>query len=245
MCYSASASFIAGAGLLTASACIFKYKKVNNNEKLVALLPALFAIQQVSEGLVWLGIDGILPHWFQLQATYIFGIFAISIWPVYFSLSMFYFERSNSLKKILSVLLIVGTVVSLLGLIFIITFDADAYVSCENLKCSPIIYNYQAKEIYFTKNFVSNILENDFFGFANTLLILLYDICVLLPFFITKNKSLRYCFAPVLLFSVPVSNLITRNVGEFPSVWCFCAAILSCLVIFAFAKKQNFQVNTV
>ena len=32
------------------SACIFKYKKVNNNEKLVALLPALFAIQQVSEG---------------------------------------------------------------------------------------------------------------------------------------------------------------------------------------------------
>ena len=163
MCYSASASFIAGAGLLTASACIFKFKKVNNNEKLVALLPALFGIQQVSEGLVWLGIDGILPHWFKLQATYIFGIFAISIWPVYFSLSMFYFERSNSLKKILSVLLIVGTVVSLLGLIFIITFDADAYISCENLKCSPIIYTYQAKEIYFTKNFASNILENVFF----------------------------------------------------------------------------------
>ena len=30
MCFSASPSFIAGAGLLTASACIFKYKKVNN-----------------------------------------------------------------------------------------------------------------------------------------------------------------------------------------------------------------------
>ena len=100
MCYSASASFIAGAGLLTASACIFKFKKVNNNEKLVALLPALFAIQQVSEGLVWLGIEGILPHWFQLQATYIFGIFAIAIWPVYFSLSMFSLKNTSGLSKL-------------------------------------------------------------------------------------------------------------------------------------------------
>ena len=52
MCFSAEASFIASGGLAVAGGASLKVAK--KEQRLIALIPLLFAIQQAIEGMQWL-----------------------------------------------------------------------------------------------------------------------------------------------------------------------------------------------
>ena len=59
MCFSATANFV-GSGVLGAVGVVTLTRVKHRHELLFASLPVLFAIHQVIEGFVWLGLDGIL-----------------------------------------------------------------------------------------------------------------------------------------------------------------------------------------
>jgi hypothetical protein len=59
MCFSATANFV-GSGVLGAGGAATLTRVKHRRELLFAALPALFAVHQLIEGFVWLGLDGIL-----------------------------------------------------------------------------------------------------------------------------------------------------------------------------------------
>ena len=81
MCFSATASFSAGAVLLGFGALTLTAAR-RPRELLFAAIPLLFAIQQLSEGVVWLTFRYEAP---QLNAvmTHVYSFFSHVLWPVY------------------------------------------------------------------------------------------------------------------------------------------------------------------
>jgi hypothetical protein len=81
MCFSATASFTAGITLSVLGVTTLK-QVPSRREFLLGTFPLLFAIQQFSEGLVWLtlGQDSLNP--INTLVTYNFLFFATVIWPI-------------------------------------------------------------------------------------------------------------------------------------------------------------------
>jgi hypothetical protein len=113
MCFSAGASF--ASGIVISAIGIATLGKVSKPaQKLFAVIPLLFGLQQFTEGVLWItlrssgGYEGL-----QNAATYIFLITALIIWPVLLPLSMWFMEKVKTRKKILAVLIVAGSISSL------------------------------------------------------------------------------------------------------------------------------------
>lgn len=95
MCFSASVSFVSSGGLTVAGAA--SLKKAHKKEKIIAVIPLLFAIQQAFEGIQWLAPH---PSFLELVAGYGFLFFAFLVWPVYVPIMVFLFdEKKRSILK--------------------------------------------------------------------------------------------------------------------------------------------------
>src|SRR5271156_4872473 len=108
MCFSATASFAASATLTVLG--LYACSRVKHRAMLIlAASPLMFAIQQASEGFLWLALSN--PAWQQLQipATYFFLFCALVWWPFWVPLSLALLEPHILQKKILVNLLTFGT----------------------------------------------------------------------------------------------------------------------------------------
>src|SRR5262249_42575055 len=88
MCFSAQASFTTGAALVPAGIyCVQTACRKDRRFVLLALVPLGFAIQQCSEGFVWLGLDykdlTLVRQW---SVVYLF--FALAFWPFWIPFSL-------------------------------------------------------------------------------------------------------------------------------------------------------------
>ncbi len=93
MCFSASASFIAGGGLAALGGASLVVAKKEN--KLLATFPLLFGIQQISEGFQWLNLNaGTNSH----AAGHLFLFFALIIWPLYVPIFVYLLDKKRILK---------------------------------------------------------------------------------------------------------------------------------------------------
>ncbi len=81
MCFSATASFSAGAVLLGLGTLTLKSTR-HRNELPFAAIPLLFAIQQLSEGVIWLTFSHEAPL-LNTVMTYVYSFFSHALWPVY------------------------------------------------------------------------------------------------------------------------------------------------------------------
>lgn len=104
MCFSAPASFTASALLTVMGAALVT--RVKDKKWLpLALIPWFFAMQQASEGFVWLkGSEGV-------GAKNIFLFFAYVFWPIWISFSLYLAEENHVRKQLLSFCLGMGLVV--------------------------------------------------------------------------------------------------------------------------------------
>lgn len=108
MCFSATASFMASGSLVLAGGVALGVAK--KEERLLALIPLLFALQQFIEGLQWLS-----PHPSSACRLYAYGFLtvAILIWPIYIPLTAYVLEKKRRRKPILAAFLGAGIVYSL------------------------------------------------------------------------------------------------------------------------------------
>lgn len=205
MCFSTSASFVAGTGLGIVG--IITLRKINNPSQLLfAALPLLFALQQFTEGLLWLSLsNGNFAEWERLSASG-FIFFAQVVWPVMVPLSILLLEKESFRKKILMGLTAMGIVVSMYLAYCLMAYPVKASIASGHIHYAlnfPIIYVWLSGVLYFLPTVVSPMI-------AGNRTISLLGISTLLSYIFTKVFFSNYMI----------------------SVWCFFAAVISGLVLY-------------
>lgn len=109
MCFSASASFVTGAGLSAAGAETIRQAKTRERMP-VAAMPILFGIQQAVEGVVWVSFNHPIIN---TVATHIFVFFSHVLWPTYVPFAILMIEKEEGRRLILKILLLIGLATSL------------------------------------------------------------------------------------------------------------------------------------
>ena len=100
MCFSATASFTAGAALLVVGAVTTRRAR-RPAELPFALIPVLFGVQQLIEGVLWLTFPDKAP---QLNAvlTLLYSLFSHVLWPIYVPIAVLLLEVVTWSRKVLT-----------------------------------------------------------------------------------------------------------------------------------------------
>jgi len=211
MCFSATASFSAG-GVLAASAIAIARTPKPRRAVPLALFPAVFAVLQFAEGILWLNHRGFITDAWKPPPVYVFLLIAYVLWPVYVPLSAYLLEPDRRRKAVILLCQAAGLVVSVANLVAIIRGPIDAWVVGHS-------FHY---------------LIDMPGGLAAP-----YVIAVTVPFLVVRDRRL-VAFGLALFVLYVVAALVASS-DTFPSVWCFYAAILSgfLYVIFRYEASKE------
>lgn len=204
MCFSASASF--GAGVVLSIIGIASIKKAETRSQVVfASIPLIFAIQQITEGFLWLSLSN--PNFALLRwpTTYIFLFFAQIVWPFWVPFSILLLEKELRRKKTERVLMIIGSVVSLYLAYCLISFPVEA--------------NIIGMHISYKQNYPADLSK---YGG------LLYIIATIVPPLFSSIKRMWTLGTAILVSYIMTTIFYTDYIV---SVWCFFASIISIAVL--------------
>ena len=200
MCFSASASFIAGASLSVIGVAALKTTEARS-ERPFAMIPLLFGVQQLIEGVIWLTFRHDAPLLRQTM-TYLYSGFSHVLWPIYVPFAMGVLEAVRWRKKAIFAFEAVGVAVGLYLLYFLVTRPVVAEAVCRHIVyVSPHFYQMPMIVLYVAATCVSCFFSSH--GFVR-----LFGVLALLSF--------------IAAYIVHVTALV--------SIWCFFAAILSLLI---------------
>jgi hypothetical protein len=214
MCFSAQVSFGASAVLAVSGAVAIK-KAQGRAQFYFAAIPVLFAIQQFSEGLLWLTFSNSDFEPYSVVATKTFIFFAEAFWPLWVPLSIWMLEKNPQRKRILFSFFILGTVFSLYIIYCMFQFPVDAKVIGHHLR-------------YYL----------DFHFIHRTIASVWYCIPTVMSCLVSSVKRM-----PALGITVGISFIIAKIFFEYfqLSVWCFFAAILSVQIVFILNSMNRLQ----
>lgn len=212
MCFSASASFIAGAALTVVG--VASISQVRKPQFIVfACMPMLFAVQQICEGFVWLSLSD--PDYYKWHDVfkYAFLFFAQVVWPFFIPFSFYSIEQRPERKKILQYLTYAGAAASLIfgcRLLFVhFAAEIDGCHISYQIE-SPLALKIIAGMLYITA-------------------------IVIAPFFSSWKRSIA--LASMNVISLTVTQLFFEV--YLVSVWCFFAAAQSVLVFLIVREIRN------
>ncbi|MBK0401755.1 hypothetical protein I5M27_02085 [Adhaeribacter sp. BT258] len=212
MCFSAEASFGASA-VLGAIGVISLRKCSNRKHRLFAAIPIFFAFQQLSEGFVWLSFSS--PGWEIYRSTfaYIFLVFALLVWPVWMPVSVWLLEPRENVKKLLAGFSVLGVLFAVLAGFFL--FSHTVF---------PAIKDHH---IHYALGFTGHLFKG-----AS----LLYFIPTVIPTLFSSRRSVNF-----FGFYLALSFLISEHYfGQaVVSVWCFLAAGMSIIVLWAVLEMKK------
>jgi hypothetical protein len=219
MCFSATASFGASAVLGTLG-IISVAKAKTNPQKVFATIPLLFAVQQLSEGLLWLSLkDADMASW-QSLLTHIFLIFAMAVWPFWIPFTIWLLEKDAIRKKKIKLFVWVGAVVAIGVCVILFSYPVQVVTpfcfNCPGSSLSPrdhLHYEFA----------IPAMIKKLIVAFS----VLYIAATIVTPFFssIKKMKWLGVVFLASYFFAVGFYR------GFVISVWCFFAAVLSFVVL--------------
>ena len=126
MCFSTVASF--GAGALLTGAGVVAARSVDRpaTQWAFAVIPFIFAVQQFTEGFVWLALSNDSFSGWKEPATYGFMFFAQGVWPVWVPFAMWKLEKDRWRRQILFTLFGLGIALSCHLLYCLIAFNVDS-----------------------------------------------------------------------------------------------------------------------
>lgn len=132
MCFSATASFSAGIVLTVIG--VASIKKVQHpSQTMFALIPLIFAIQQYSEGFLWLSIPNKQWSYLQISITYFYLIIAQIIWPIWVPVAILLLEKEKSRKNIQRALAVIGILVSAYLTYCLFNFNVRSEIDCYHI----------------------------------------------------------------------------------------------------------------
>ena len=209
MCFSATASFTAGIGLLVVGA--FTARRARRPAELpFALIPALFGIQQLIEGALWLTFPDEAPH-ANSVLTHAYSFFSHVLWPIYVPIAVLLLEPVPWRRKLLLGIAVAGAAVGLYLLYFLITEPIVSQVVDRHIRYdSPHFYVAAVMTLYVLATCVSSFISS-----CNT--IRLFGVATFIAL-VAAYAFYAYWFI---------------------SVWCFLAAVLSAIVLVHFLREPR------
>lgn len=213
MCFSAEASF-AGGVVISAIGVATLRKASMPRQKLFAIIPLVFGLQQFAEGVLWITLKSGKYEGLQNAATYIFLITALVIWPAMIPLSMWLMEEVKKRKRILTGLIATGGILSLYYVYCLIFYDVTPQI--------------QSFHIQYIDDFPVTLVKIAF---------VFYMASTVLPLFVSSIK--RMWLFGIL---ITVSCLITAIVFSqyLTSVWCFFAALISVVIYWVLSGHRSY-----
>jgi Family of unknown function (DUF6629) len=202
MCFSASASFIA-ATFLTLTAAYSFFITCDKRQYFLAAIPLLFALQQGSEGLVWLT----LAHQTMLHHIAIasFLFFAFLVWPWWVPLSLLIIEREKVRTILLSILCCFGIFIAACSCFFLVTHNIHAAnIGCHIVYTTGMPYSFKALALYAIPTIGSFFISSYPLSFLGVLIALS---CLISLFFWEQAFVSVWCFA-VAVISIGVVRAI-------------------------------------
>ena len=208
MCFSATASFTAGALLVGIGTMTLKSVR-RSRELPFAAIPMLFAIQQLSEGVIWLTFRYDAP---QLNAvmTHVYSFFSHVLWPVYVPVAVLLMEPSGWRRPALLPLVAVGFAVGGYLLYVMVAF--------------PVVSRATDKHVEY--------LSPHFYAIAT---MMLYLIAIIFSLVLSSHRTV-IAFGVLALLSFAAAYFFYAT--WFISVWCFFAAVLSAVVYWHFVRRR-------
>lgn len=200
MCFSATASFSActvlfGIGVL----CV---KQVRDRSQLAfASIPLLFAIQQLSEGVIWMTFDWNAPG-LRVLATQVYSVFSHVLWPIYVPIAAWAMERVAWRRRCLGALSLAGV--------------ASAVFLAYGMVAAPV------KAVL-----IGGHIDYASAHFYLPVSLTLYLAATTLGMAISSHRMVQL-FGLTAFVAAGLTHLAYAQ--WFLSVWCFCAAVLSVLV---------------
>lgn len=207
MCFSATASFTAGAILLGVGASTWRMAPRASDQPLAAI-PALFGLQQLVEGLIWIGLadDG---SEFSSLVTAIYAFFSHVLWPVYVPFATWLAESQRGRRRALAAALVCGVV---LGTYILARLSGD-----------PLVAHARGGHLeYFNR---------DTFGPA----VMLPYLAITTGSLTLSSRPYIRLFGLLTVGAFLVAYAIYAT--WLISVWCFFAAALSAIVWLHFAAR--------
>lgn len=211
MCFSASASFVAGAALTTAGIATLRLR-TRPAEIPFAAIPLLFGVQQIIEGLIWLSFReaSSLPN---ASLTLAYSLFSHVLWPIYVPFAVGLLESVSWRRKALFATQIAGISVGLYLLYFLVRFPVVSKVLGQHIVYeSPHFYIRVVMVLYLIATCASSMLSSD---------------RIIRSFGVLSLATFGAAYA------IHAATLV--------SVWCFFAAILSFIVYVYFQRRRRFR----
>jgi len=204
MCFSTAASFGAGA-LLTGATILAARKSQKSVQWALVAIPGIFAIQQFTEGFVWLSLTNESYAGWSQSATFWFLFFAQVYWPAWIPLAMVLVEKDRWRRQILFSLLGLGLVLSSYSIYSLLAYPIHARV-----------WEYHIQYWIDTP------------PYWTTFVLLVYGLVTVAPTFFSSVPRMWW-------LGITIAGSYFISLALFPhhivSVWCYFAAIISVLVI--------------
>lgn len=187
MCFSATASFVAGTMLIGIGV---QTLRLANEPRLkpLAWIPLLFGIQQFIEGMLWLSFrfESPLLAW---SSTYAFTMFSHVLWPIFVPFAVGIIEPVAWRKSAITVFQFLGWGVGLFLLYLVIRYPVSAIAGEHVVYVSQHFYQAPVMMLYVAATCVGSF-------FSSYRLINLFGVMALILFFVA------YGFYTVALLSV-------------------------------------------
>ena len=208
MCFSASASFIAGTTLSAAGLATLRMTK-RKAEIPFATIPLLFGVQQITEGMIWLSFrnESSLSN---ATLTLVYSLFSHVLWPIFVPFAVGLLEPVSWRQKALVACQFAGVGVGLYLLYFIVQFPVTARVVGGHIVYeSPHFYIITVMTFYLIATCVSSLLS---------------------------SRRIIQVFGALSLTTFLAAYAI--HAATLVSVWCFFAAVLSFIVYYYFKQER-------
>ncbi|HVS59512.1 MAG TPA: DUF6629 family protein [Gemmatimonadaceae bacterium] len=213
MCFSATASFVAGTALSAIGVATIR-KAERRSELPFAAIPLLFGIQQFVEGIIWLAFRGDAPVLMQTM-TYVYSVFSHVFWPIYIPFALGFLESTQWRKRALLAFQAAGLIVGLYLLFFIVTRPVVAQIDGQHIVyVSPHFFLAPVIVLYLAATCVSCFVSSHPF-------VRLFGVLALISFIGTYLYSTRalvsvWCFFAAILSLIIYFHLRYRNLGGYP-----------------------------
>jgi hypothetical protein len=207
MCFSATASFSAGAVLLGIGALTLKAAR-RPREWPFAAIPLLFAIQQLIEGVIWLTFRVDAPLLNSVM-THAYSFFSHVLWPVYVPVAVLLMEPAGWHRRALFVFVAAGAAVGAYLMYVLVAFPIVSRPTGQHIEyVSPHFFAAVTMTLYLVSTAVSPLLS---------------------------THRVVQVFGALALLSFGAAYAFYAT--WFISVWCFFAALLSAVVYLHFGLR--------
>ena len=212
MCFSASASFIATGVIGAIGVATLRHVR-EPRALLFAAVPLLFAVHQFIEGFVWLGLTGRVGTVARDHVMFLYMLYAQGLLPFLMPAAVALMEPPGRRRQAIMGLTLLGAVVCGWMVYGLIVFPSHAFIEHHSIAYrNPVTSNYFASCLYIAATCGALVLS-------------------------THNVVRWYGMLNVI--GLTIVEIVKGY--AFASVWCFYAAILSCMLYWQF-RRQNINI---